>query len=124
MGVINKREVAVLDFSCIGPGIKTPADVWKTVIERKKEFRIMPDVRLPEELYYSKNGNLPDPSTTSSIESYNGFSLMYPGDSEKPMLRPKIIDSHSFLRKGMVYNSDSVSSTYSSLSRLLFCQQI
>ena len=65
-----------------------------------------------------KNGNLPDPSTTSSIESYNGFSLMYPGDSEKPMLRPKIIDSHSFLRKGMVYNSDSVSSTYSSLSRL------
>ena len=64
MGVINKREVAVLDFSCIGPGIKTPADVWKIVMERKKEFRIMPDVRLPEELYYSKNGNFQDKSAT------------------------------------------------------------
>jgi len=65
-----------------------------------------------------KNGNLPDPSTSSSIESYNGFSLMYPGNSRKPMLRPKIIDIHSFLREGMTYNSDSISKTYSSLSRL------
>ena len=65
-----------------------------------------------------KNGNLPDPSFSSSLERYNGFSLMYPGDSKKPMLRPKIIDIHSFLREGMIYNSDSISKTYSSLSRL------
>ncbi len=64
MGIINKRDIAVLDFSCIGPGIKTPADIWKIVTERKKEFRIMPDVRLPEELYYSKDGNFPDKSAT------------------------------------------------------------
>jgi outer membrane protein assembly factor BamA len=64
-----------------------------------------------------KNGNLPD-SIASSIENYNGFSLMYPGNSRKPMLRPKIIDIHSFLREGMTYNSDSISKTYSSLSRL------
>ena len=36
----------------------------------------------------------------------------------KPLLRQKIIDSHSFLREGMIYNSDSVAKTYSSLSRL------
>lgn len=65
-----------------------------------------------------KNGNLPDPSVSSSIESYNGFSLMYPGNSKKPLLRPKIVDIHSFLREGMTYNSDSISKTYSSLSRL------
>ena len=64
MEIINKREVAVLDFSCTGPGIKTPADVWKIVTERKKEFRIMPDVRLPEELYYARGGNISDRSTT------------------------------------------------------------
>ncbi|MBO7126036.1 SDR family NAD(P)-dependent oxidoreductase [bacterium] len=58
------RSVAVLDFSCIGPGIKTPEDVWKIVINRKKEFRIMPDVRLPEELYYARGGNIPEKSAT------------------------------------------------------------
>lgn len=66
-----------------------------------------------------KNGNLPGGTTASSqVESYNGFSIMYPGEDSKPMLRPKIIDIHSFLREGMIYNSDSVSKTYSSLSRL------
>ena len=64
MGIINKREVAVLDFSCTGPGIKTPDELWKIVTERKKEFRIMPDVRLPEELYYAKEGNISDKSAT------------------------------------------------------------
>ena len=65
-----------------------------------------------------ENGNLPDPSTSSSIENYNGFSLTYPGNNSKPMLRPKILDIHSFLREGMTFNSDSISKTYSSLSRL------
>ena len=61
---INNRKVAVLDFSCTGPGIKTPDELWKIVMERKKEFRIMPDVRLPEKLYYAKDGNFPDKSAT------------------------------------------------------------
>lgn len=65
-----------------------------------------------------ENGNLPDPSTSSSLENYNGFSLTYPGNNSKPMLRPKILDIHSFLREGMTFNSDSISKTYSSLSRL------
>lgn len=71
-----------------------------------------------EYILSDKNGNLPDPAVSSSIESYNGFTLMYPGNSRKPLLRPKIVDIHSFLREGMTYNSDSISKTYSSLSRL------
>lgn len=65
-----------------------------------------------------KNGNLPDYQISSRIENYNGFTLTYPGNDSKPMLRPKIIDIHSFLRPGMTYNSDSISKTYSSLARL------
>ena len=65
-----------------------------------------------------KNGNLPGQSASSLTDSYNGFRLFYPGEDSKPMLRPKIIDIHSFLREGMIYNSDSISKTYSSLSRL------
>lgn len=65
-----------------------------------------------------KNGNLPGNTVSGLTDSLNGFKLYYPGHRSKPLLRPKIIDIHSFLRPGMVYNSDSVSKTYSSLSRL------
>lgn len=65
-----------------------------------------------------KNENLPGNTIPSLSDSLNGFILHYPGNSTKSQLRPKIIDIHSFLRPGMVYNSDSVSKTYSSLSRL------
>lgn len=64
-----------------------------------------------------KNGNLPGVSSRTT-DSYNGIRLTYPGVDEKPLLRPKIIDIHTFLREGMIYNSDSISKTYSSLSRL------
>ncbi len=33
-------------------------------------------------------------------------------------LRPEVLENHSFLRKGLIYNTDSISRTYSSLSRL------
>lgn len=59
--------------------------------------------------------------TISSVDynitdNTNGTAGSLSGD--KPILRQKIIDSHSFLREGMIYNSDSVAKTYSSLSRL------
>ena len=65
-----------------------------------------------------KNGNLPGSSASVLTDSLNGLRLVYPENDEKPMLRPRIIDIHSYLRAGMIYNSDSVSKTYSSLSRL------
>lgn len=64
-----------------------------------------------------KNGNLPS-AGSSNTDSYNGIRVTYPGVDKKPLLRPKIIDIHTFLREGMIYNSDSISKTYSSLSRL------
>ena len=52
------------------------------------------------------------------VDSCKGFRVYYSDCDGKPMLRSSVIDSHSFLREGMIYNSDSVSKTYSSLSRL------
>lgn len=53
-----------------------------------------------------------------ATDSCGGFNLVYSLTDSKPMLRSKIIDSHSYLRSGMIYNQDSVSKTYTSLSRL------
>ena len=70
--------------------------------------------------YYlsDKNGNLPGRMAMVQVDSCDGFRLIHTGAASKPALRSKIIDSHSFLRSGMMYNSDSISKTYSSLSRL------
>ena len=70
--------------------------------------------------YYlsDKSGNLPGATLDPSIEDHDGFRLLYPGQDDKPYLRAKIVDNHSFLRSGMMYNSDSISKTYTSLSRL------
>lgn len=37
---------------------------------------------------------------------------------EAPNLKSKVLESHSYLRPGMIYNPDSVTTTYNSLSRL------
>ena len=70
--------------------------------------------------YYlsDKSGNLPGSAIPAEVDSCNGFRLIYPGMDKKPYLRSKIVDNHSFIREGMMYNSDSISKTYSSLSRL------
>ncbi len=70
--------------------------------------------------YYlsDKNGNMPSVETSARIDTCESFRLIYSGNESRPALRPKIIDIHSFLRGGMKYNSDSISRTYMSLSRL------
>ena len=65
-----------------------------------------------------KNGNLPGVTVAVKTDTCSGFKLLHPSQDEKPAIRPKIIDNHSFIREGMLYNSDSINKTYSSLSRL------
>ncbi|MCQ2065033.1 MAG: BamA/TamA family outer membrane protein [Bacteroidaceae bacterium] len=51
-------------------------------------------------------------------DSCDGFRIRYDLQLDCPAIRPEILASHSFLRDGMLYNSDSISKTYTSLSRL------
>ncbi len=64
------------------------------------------------------SNGLAEYSGTLYADSCDGFRLFHPNVNGKTMLRPSVIGSHSFLREGMIYNSDSVSKTYNSLSRL------
>lgn len=84
-------------------------------------------VRRPHKQFYissvdyylsDKDGFLPSNMYSAQIDTCDGFRLIYSGDGLKPALRPKIIDIHSFLRSDVKYNSDHISRTYSSLSRL------
>lgn len=70
--------------------------------------------------YYlsDRNGNVPGAYSPAVIDTCDGFRLIHSSQESKPSLRPKVIDSHSFIREGMRYNSDSISRTSISLSRL------
>lgn len=47
-----------------------------------------------------------------------GFTLFYPSEDSRPQLRPGVIARHSYIRRGQMYNSDSISNSRLSLSRL------
>lgn len=49
---------------------------------------------------------------------YEGFRIHYPESEPEPLIRPEVLEGHSFLRVGQEYSSDSIAKTYSSLSRL------
>lgn len=52
----------------------------------------------------------------------DGFNILYDASNKKPELRQDALLGHSFLRDGMLYNTDSITKTYSTLSKLSFNQ--
>jgi enediyne polyketide synthase len=51
--IMRKRTAAILDYACIAPGAHSPDKLWENILKRKRLFRIMPNERLPENLYYN-----------------------------------------------------------------------
>ncbi len=69
-------------------------------------------------------------NTNYSIDNYqdykrvksNGFDVLFDSGKKNPELSPEALYSHSFLRSGMLYNTDSITKTYSTLSKLSYNQ--
>ncbi|HEX2394615.1 MAG TPA: SDR family NAD(P)-dependent oxidoreductase, partial [Bacteroidales bacterium] len=49
-------EIAVIGLGSIYPGANSPLQLWENILARRRQFREMPDVRLPNREYYD-----PDP---------------------------------------------------------------
>ncbi|HLO59549.1 MAG TPA: SDR family NAD(P)-dependent oxidoreductase [Bacteroidales bacterium] len=49
-------KIAVIGIGCIYPGAHNPLHLWENILSRRRQFREMPDVRLPNHDYYD-----PDP---------------------------------------------------------------
>ncbi len=56
-----------------------------------------------------------DYKTTFKSNSFDGYSVYF---KKRRILRPRILDKHTVLRSGMIYNVDSLESTRSSLAKL------
>jgi len=61
---LSKKLVAILDYACVAPGALSPEKLWENILKRKRFFRIMPQERLSENLYYN-------PDASHSGTSYN-----------------------------------------------------
>ena len=69
-------------------------------------------------------------NTNYSLDNYNnynvqesdGFRILYDSQKKRPELKQQTLSGHSFLREGMLYNTDSITKTYSTLSKLSFNQ--
>lgn len=49
---------------------------------------------------------------------FDGYSIYWPKTEKELALRPGVIASHSYMRQGQMYNADTISASYQSLSRL------
>ncbi|MDJ0625355.1 MAG: SDR family NAD(P)-dependent oxidoreductase [Candidatus Caenarcaniphilales bacterium] len=54
----KRNQIAVIGIGCMYPGARTPLELWENILTRRRQFREMPDCRLPNNEYYD-----PDPST-------------------------------------------------------------
>lgn len=114
------------DISFVADTVKGSAKVGlRMIVDNEStapDGRITPHIKFTvASLDYSLSNSSDNSRSASSnmcIDSCKGFRVYHSDCDGKPMLRSSVIDSHSFLREGMVYNSDSVSKTYNSLSRL------
>ena len=73
----NHREVsqpiAVVGIGCWYPGAQEPRQLWENILARRREFRRIPDVRLPLADYYDSDPEAPDKTYGQRAALIDGF---------------------------------------------------
>src|SRR5918999_1100290 len=74
-----KNAIAVIGIGCWYPGAKGPRELWENVLARRREFRLLPDVRLPVSEYSDPDPTTPDKSYGRQAAVIDGFSFDWAG---------------------------------------------
>jgi len=56
----SRCSIAVIGMACRYPGAKNLRELWENILSRRRQFRQMPDCRLPLAEYYSPDPAAPD----------------------------------------------------------------
>ncbi|MBO3462727.1 SDR family NAD(P)-dependent oxidoreductase [Aetokthonos hydrillicola Thurmond2011] len=67
------EPIAVVGIGCWYPGAQEPRQLWENVLARRREFRRIPDVRLPLEEYYDPDPEAPDKTYGQRAALIDGF---------------------------------------------------
>lgn len=67
--------IAVIGVGCRYPGARDPVQLWENILSRRREFRRMPDVRLPLSVYHDADPSVPDKTYGERAALLDGFEF-------------------------------------------------
>ena len=71
----SKRSIAVIGLACWYPGASTPLQFWENSLARRRQFRQIPDCRLPLSDYYHPDPSFPDKTYGRRAALIDGFEF-------------------------------------------------
>lgn len=72
---VTKCAIAVVGMGCWYPGARNPRELWANVLSRRREFRRMPDGRLPQSAYFDADPATPDKTYGTRAALIDGFAF-------------------------------------------------
>jgi acyl transferase domain-containing protein len=80
----NATPIAAIGVACWYPGAQAVRQFWENILARRREFRRIPDCRLPLSEYRDPTGEDPDKTyvdRAALIDGFPGVSPEFPGAS-------------------------------------------
>jgi len=71
----SSPSIAVIGLACRYPDATTPCELWENVLARRRQFRRMPDCRLPLADYYDADKKTPDKTYIRQAALIDGFDF-------------------------------------------------
>ncbi len=75
----KNHGIAVIGIGCNYPGAKTPLQFWENILARRRQFREMPDVRMPNSEYFDPDSSIPDKTYQNKAAVLDGYSFDWLG---------------------------------------------
>jgi len=76
----NKSHgVAIIGIACWYPGARNPLELWENILARRRQFRRMPDVRLPLSDYFHPDPKVPDKTYGDQAAVIDGYEYDWIG---------------------------------------------
>jgi|GEM_PF-205468 len=72
---ITRGPVAIIGLACYYPGAPNLQRLWENIVTRRRQFRRMPDVRLPLKDYYDPDPAAADKTYGTKAAVIDGFSF-------------------------------------------------
>ncbi len=67
--------IAVIGLSCWYPDARNPRQLWENILARRRQFRLLPDQRLPLSEYYHPDPEEPDKTYGRKASVIDGFEF-------------------------------------------------
>ncbi|UXI69473.1 type I polyketide synthase [Tahibacter amnicola] len=75
----SSEKIAVVGIGCRYPGAESPRQLWENILSARREFRRMPDVRLPIADYHDGDRTTPDKTYGLRAAVIDGYEFDWAG---------------------------------------------